>query len=128
MCWGVLYTEDNDANTNSDDDAAQLHLLSWPLAISVKNSACKTAYRHTDAHTDREMTICYSIGSNLVKQKSTNNPNSVLSRLPHPPKGKIAQNQSLQHTTSSEDKNYPKINAFKTTASCQSENGWKSFL
>ena len=37
MYPGVLYTKDNDANTDSDDDTVQLQKLSWPRVKIVKN-------------------------------------------------------------------------------------------
>ena len=52
--WTVLYTEDNDANTDNDDNTAWLHDLSCPLAYSVKHSGLYDSLKANDKQKDRQ--------------------------------------------------------------------------
>ena len=51
----MLYTEDNNASTNMNDDAVQLHYLSWPLGFQTKNSPlCDSLYTHTHTNAQQD--------------------------------------------------------------------------
>ena len=58
----VLYTEDNNANTDNDDNATHLHKLHWPLATPAKNPGLCD---NPQATKDRQN--CNSIGCDLAK-------------------------------------------------------------
>ena len=52
MCQEVLYREDNDANTNNDNNVAQLQFAELVLAKAAKNSGLNSSLQ-TPKHTQR---------------------------------------------------------------------------
>ena len=50
-CLAVLHTQNNDANNDNDDNATQMHYLSWPSSNSTKTSCLHDSLTHIHKHT-----------------------------------------------------------------------------
>ena len=110
----MLHEENNDASTDNDDDAAQLHELILPVKISPFK---------TNIPSKSEIILFKISPFNMPHPPKIFTQTSVFSRPPHSSKVEILDNQSFQvYSNLLKVKTKSKISPFKSSTSSQSES------
>ena len=107
MWWGVLFINDNDANTDNDNDTIWLFKLNWPW-LKILISVLQNHQHPLKVESFETMPFTF-----IIYFQNENYPKSVLTRPPHSPKVKPIQisPSSPQHPSKV---NCPRISAFLT--------------